>query len=282
MSVRAFEGSGHADVGAGRRSRCAGVAVAVVAMAPCSRACGGSSPSSAPAATAPATKRPANVVLASVQTTAATKSAHDVDVADPSSGLDGVLGDRATAPSTSRPATRSSRCDLGGALASFLPGDFEMRVGRRRRVHEVPDAIGGLLRRRGRREVGLDRRGDASATAPTPSRISVRATRRKFLAYLETVSDDVTQGRHRDGPRCRDDALPRDARPREGVDSAKSRPRCATRSSSSAATARPPTIPVDVWIDGDGRVRRITLDIDLDGRRRVGAAGSAARCRRSR
>ena len=151
--------------------------------------------------------------------------------------------------------------------------------------HVVYVQLPGLDRRllgARRRRQWLDRRRSSAAVVELVLRASAQSDPTQVLASLETVSDDVDKVGTDDGARRRHDALPRDDRPR-GRRSIRpmSRSRCAKpRSSSSARTAvEAPSIPVDVWIDADGHVRRMIARPRprgvRGGARRVGGSGSA-------
>ena len=81
-----------------------------------------------------------------------------------------------------------------------------------------------------------------------------------MLDYLRGVTSSISRGGHRRHPRRADDPLPRRDEHAEGLREASRRPAQApagrTRRDAGA-------MPIDVWVDDDGRVRRIEVSIDI-------------------
>ena len=145
--------------------------------------------------------------------------------------------------------------------------------GRRRDVHEPRRALG--WRRQGpvvddrRQELGRSSTSRRSASARRASAGLSDANPGGTLDSLRGVGD-VDDGRHRDAARA--SRRPTTARPSTRRRRSTRRPaelRAQDRARASATLSGP--IPVDVWIDGDGQARKISMNID---------AATASRSRR--
>jgi hypothetical protein len=254
-----------------RRSSIAGIAVAA-AMALTLGACGGStSAKSSPGATAPA-KTTGNVLLASVEATTATKSAH-ISLSVTSSGPLAVnVKAEGDEDFTTGDAQMSMTFD--GVLGSFLSGDFETRTVGGVMYMKLPDSIGRLLGGAGGgkwiKVDGASLGGGASGAALGQSDPT------QALAYLEKASDDVKNlgAETVNGVSTTHYHATIDLG--KSVDNAKVPP--ALREKVKQLWHRggeaAPTIPADAWIDGEGRLVRMTTTVDTAAM--VGGASGAS------
>lgn len=242
------------------RASLAGVVVVAAVLA---AGCGGSSSSSAAShqptptgASAPVAPKgsTSKVLLASVQTTAAAKSAR-VSMTVSSSGLaafsltgDGVV-DFANGDS-------QLTVHFGGAAASLVPDGLEERSVDHVEYVEMP-GLGGSDH-----WISIDasKLGISSSSVPGLG----ESDPRQFLASLETVSDNVTkvgsevirgvETTHYHATLDLGKSLDQADVPPSLRDAEKQ---------FLGANGTTPTLPVDVFIDGDGYVRRISLGLDL-------------------
>ena len=236
----------------------------VVVLAAGASACGGSSsPSATPKV--PATKLSGNVVLASVQTTAAEKSAREsMTVATNGSG---AFAFSMTTNGAVDFATGNSefKSELSGAMGSFLPDGLEMRVVNHVVYMKLPASIGGLFGGSGGGgDQWLSINAAAALGGSSPFSNLGQSDPTQVLSALERVSNDVkevgtatvrgVQTKHYtatiDFAKAIDNAkLPKALRGKaKGL---------------FGSAAAMPAVPVDVYLDSDGRLRRMTIDIDL-------------------
>ncbi len=226
-------------------------------------AAGCSGKSSTPAASRPtptraphlATTAPSKVVLASVQTTAAAKSAR-VAMSIDTSGLAGFsLSGDGLVDFANGDSQLSMR--LGGQEASLLPGGLEMRSVNHVVYVQLPGATGDPHWV----EVDAGNLGSSSASVPGLG----QSDPRQFLASLETISDNVTnvgsevvRGVETTHYRATLDLA-------KSLDKASIPPalRDAEKQFLGTIGKGAPVMPVDVFIDADGYVRRISLGLDL-------------------
>ena len=256
-----------------RRSSWAGISVVAV-MAVTLGACGGSSSPTSAATRAPDAKTPgSNVVLASVQTTAAEKSAREsMTISTKGSGL---FAFSMTASGVVDFATGDSQftADLGGATAAFLPGGFEVRVVNKVAYVKLPDSIGRLIGGAGGKQwlaVGAPK----GAAGSSPLSGIGQSDPTKVLAALERVSDDVKQvgtatvrGVETKHYRATLDLG-------KAIDNSKVPKSLRAKADQLFGGAGAPTIPVDVFLDSEGRLRRMTLEMDLSAFSGAGATGA--------
>lgn len=260
------------------RSRGAGAAITLVAMAAVLGACGSSSsPKSAPANKPATAVSGAKVLLASVQTTAATKSAR-VSLTVSGSGA-GASAFSLKADGAVDFATGDSQftADLGGMMSSMLPGGLEMRVVDKVSYVKLPASITRFFGGSGSAQwIAIDQSKLGSKTSPFSGLGQSDPT--KFLAYIETVSDDVkTVGS--DTIRGVDTTHYHATLDLgKAIDQAKipQALRDKVKGLLQRGGAQVPTIPADVWVDGDGHVRRIRLDVDTASFAGLAAGASGA------
>jgi hypothetical protein len=250
-------------------ARAAVVAAAVAVVA----GCGGqsSTPGAAPGS---APTRPSGsgskIVLASVETTAAAKSAH-VSMSVSATGL-GSQAFTLTGDGAIDFANGDSRLTMrfGGAAASLLPGGIEERsVG-----HVVYVELPGLTGAAHWVAVDAGKLGSSSSAVPGLG----ESDPTQFLASLETVSDrvdkvgtEIVRGVETTHYRATLDL--RKAIDQAGVPQSL---RDAEQQFLGSNGDQTPSIPVDVWIGADGYVRRISLDLDLGAFGAPGIGGSGA------
>lgn len=247
----------------------------VVVLAAGASACGGSSSPSAAPGKAPATELPGNVVLASVQTTAAAKSARESMTI--STGGSGAMSFSMTTDGAVDFATGNSefKSELGGPLASFLPGGLEMRVVNGVVYMKLPASIGGFFGASGGGDQWLSLNKGAASGGSSPFSNLGQSDPTQVLGALERVSDGVKEvgtATVRGVPTKHYTATIDFAK---AIDNAKIPPalRGKTKGLFEGAAKMPP-LPVDVYLDSDGRLRRMTLDMDL-GAFASGASGAS-------
>ena len=259
-----------------RRSSFAGISVAAV-MAVTLGACGGSSsPTSTPAVKAPPTALSGSkIVLASVQTTAAEKSAREsLTVSTKGSG---PLAFSMTANGLVDFATGDSQftADLGGATAAFLPGGFEVRVVDKVVYTKLPDSIGRFFG-------GADGKQWLSVGAPKGSGVSSpfsglgQSDPTKILASLERVSDDVKEVGTETvrGVETKHYTATLDLG--KAIDNSKVPQSLRDKADQLFGGASTPPMPVDVFLDSEGRLRRMTLEMDLSAFSGTGTGASGS------
>lgn len=255
------------------RSKGAGLAVtSSIAMAAVLAACGGSSSSSS--AQPPATTRSGSqIVLASVQTTAAAKSARET-MTITTKGVGPVSFSMAANGVVDFTTGNSEfKADLGGNMASFLPGGLEMRVVDKVVYVKMPSSIGGLFGGSGGEQwLSVDTTkagGGSNAFANLGQSDPTQA-----LGALGRVSDDVKEVGTATvrGVETKHYTATLDfAKAIDNAEVPKALRNKAKGLFGSAANL--PPVPVDVYVDGDGHLRRMTLDMDL-GSFAAGATGA--------
>jgi hypothetical protein len=239
------------------RVRVAGtVLLAAALVAGCS---GGSSSPAARTRPTPTNAQPvvaastSKVVLASVQTTAAAKSAR-VSMSISSSGLgnfsingDGVV-DFANGDS-------QFVLHVGGAAAAALPGGLEERTVDNTVYLKFPLLTGqdSWL------AADVGKLGPAAALVPGLDNTDPR----QFLGALEAISDNVKKVGSESVRGVDTTHYHATLDLGKALDQAKIPPslRDAEKQFAQSNDAQTPTIPVDVFVDGDGYVRRIALDL---------------------
>jgi hypothetical protein len=258
---------------AGKRSRSAGLALGLaLVLAAGVSACGGSSSPSAAPGKAPAATLSGNLVLASVRTTAAEKSARESMTVTTNGS--GALAFSLTGNGVVDFATGNSefKADLGGPSASFLPGGLEMRVVDKVAYVKLPASIGGLFGGSGG-EHWLSVNAKAGGGSNAFSNLG-QSDPTQVLGALERVSDDVkevgtatvrgVETKHYTATIDFGKAIDNTKVPKAFRDKTKGL---------FGSGAKMPAVPVDVYIDGDGHLRRMTLDMDL-GSFGAGATGA--------
>ena len=244
------------------RTTVSAAAVAAV-MALTVGACGGSKPFAAPSSTAPATTPPSGtkVLLASIRTTAAAKSAHmSMTVGTDGSG---PLAFSMTADGAVDFTTGDSQftAQLDGAAASFLPDGIEMRMVDGVAYMKLPASLGGLLGGSGGEQwmsLSIPKGGAAGAGAFSGVDQSDPT---QFLAALQKISDDVTEVGKATVRGVETTQYHATLDLGKSVDNADLPP--ALRDKVKGFLGNAPAIPVDVFVDSDGRVRRMTMTMDL-------------------
>ena len=261
------------------RTRTAVTLTAVVAMAALLGACGStSSPSSAPAK--PATPVSASkVLLDSVQTTAATKSAR-VSLSVSTSGssqyavslkADGAI-DFATGDS-------QMTLTLGGPASAFMPGGIEERIVGGTVYVKLPASIGRLFGGSAGGqwlEIKTGKLG-AGTAAPVPGLGESDPT--KFLATLGAVSDGVTKVGSVSVRGVETTQYHAVLDLGKAIDQATIPPALRAKVNQLLPSgAHALTIPADIFIDSSGRVRRMTFVENLASfaGAATGASGSTA------
>jgi hypothetical protein len=255
-----------------RRSSIAGIAVAA-ALALTLGGCGGSaSPKSAPGGRTPSTapaKTPVNVLLASVRTTAAAKTALvSMSVATDGSG---PMAFTMTGEGAMDFETGNSRftMNVGGGAASLLPGGIEARVVDGVMYMKMPPIFGFggdkwySIKTRGLAGgVGSGGLGNLGSSDPA-----------SYLSALGNVSDDAkdlgpatvrgTQTEHYSatvdfGKTLDNPEIPKGLR---------------EKAKGLFGKLSAIKVPVDVFVDRDGRVRRMSMTIDMNDI--IGAMGAS-------
>lgn len=247
-------------------ARASGVAVALaVGLA----GCGGSSPSApsaAPKATTPEPS-PAKILLASARTTASAGSARmSMSMNMGGTGASAVV---ISADGIADFATGDSQLTMhfGGDMAGFMAGDFEVRSVDNVAYMKLPASRAGPLGSlsRGKEWLSIDASQFGGAASPTAGLGLGQTDPTQFLAYLETVSDDVkavgsetmrgVETTHYYATLDLGKAVDRAEVPPELRDS--------LHELLDSVGKGAPKIPSDVWVDGAGRVRRIAMQFDL-------------------
>jgi hypothetical protein len=248
------------------RNALAGTAVVAV-LALTVGACGGSSkPLGARSSTTPTTPASgSNVVLASVRTTAAAKTAHmSMSVETDGSGPTAFSLD-AEGAIDFQTGNSQFTAKLGGTASTFLPDGLEMRIIDGVAYMKLPAGLAGLF--------GGGSGGDKwiSVSAPAGSNSGAnpfggvgRSDPASVLSGLERISNDVkdvgtemvrgVETTHYHATLDLKKSISR-------IDSGELPP--GLRDKADALLGNAPAIPVDVFVDSDGRVRRIATTVDL-------------------
>jgi hypothetical protein len=258
--------------GSGRR-RWAGVAA--VALVVSLAACGGKDFNSAVRAPVKPVGASPKVLLDSVRTTTDAKSAR-LSMRASFSGAGPVGAFAMTLDGVSDFTNGDSEMNMQfeGSIAKFLPDGFEMRVVDHAGYMKLPASIaGGSPNGAIWTKVPFAGPGAGGSTIPGLG----QSDPSKVLAYLETVSDDVhavgadtirgVETTHYKATLDVGKAVDRAHAPaalREQL-------RQILQSEDGAAA----TIPANVWIDGDGLLRRMEIEIDLGAFARAGGASGA-------
>ena len=248
------------------------IAVPVIAAVTVLAACGGSSAPAAGARRAPSQHAVSGskVVLDSVAATAAAKTAR-MSLVVSASGLG--KGFSASVSGVTDFTNGNSQFSL--SLGGLLPGSIEERSVDKVVYVQLPASLQGALGLpAGGRWVSMDLSKVGSVSGSIPG--LGQSDPKQFLAYLETVSNNVQD---------------LGAAAIRGVGTTHYRATLDLGKSVNVATVPPqlrsalkrllakdggnaPTIPADVWVDAEGRLRRLTLSIDLSAF--AGAAGGSA------
>jgi hypothetical protein len=260
---------------AGKRSRSAGIALGLVTvLALGASGCGGSSsPAAAPGQT-PAAKLSGNVVLASVETTAATKSARESMTVSTSGS--GALAFSMTANGVVNFATGDSEftADLGGAASSFLPGGLDMRVVNKVAYLKLPASISGLFGGgSGTGDKWLEIAPKTSGGSSAFSNLG-QSDPTQALGALERVSDDVKEVGTATVRGVETKHYTATIDFAKAIDNAKIPKALRGKAEGLFGNgAKAPSVPVDVYVDADGHLRRMTLEMNL-GSFAAGATGA--------
>jgi len=239
-----------------RHSRIAIVVAAAVGLAACGSAGGPSN--SVTKTTVPVSRK---VVLTSIMTTAAAKTARtELTVEVSGSDSAAMTGEGVVDFGTGDSQMTMS---FGGLLASALSDGFETRTVDGVVYVRMPSGLPQILNPGGKPWIAIDTSKIGGAGGGSPLDLSGQADPTKALAYLEKVSSDVREV----GPetiRGTDTT-----HYRATIDLAKSvdvngkNVPPGLRDSIKGFAGLLGTIPADVWIDGDGRMRRETIQIDF-------------------
>jgi len=254
-----FEKVGDMRIRANGRSRGVAFGISVLAMAAVLSACGGSSHSATP----PVRKLSgSDVVLASVKTTAATKSAKvSLSMTVGSTESVAVKFDGAVDFET---GDSQFTADLGGLMGSMMPGGLEMRVVNKVAYVKLPDSLSGFLGGSGSggKWLSIDTAKAGKGAGGGFSNLG-QGDPTKFLAYLETVSDDVKQVGTDSVRGVETKHYKATLDLGKTIDQAKvpASLREKLKGLLEQRGAQAQTIPVDVWVDNDGHVRRTTMQI---------------------
>ncbi len=229
-------------------------------------ACGGSDGSSPSAAAGPSGASAPNVVLASARKTAKAGSAR-VALAVSATGK-AAQAISITADGITDFATGDSDLTMhfGGAMGSMFSGDLTVRSVDDVAYVQLPSGLGGILGglTGGKQWISIDASDMAGASqGPVPGLGQSDPT--QFLAYLETVSDDVksvgtekvrgVDTTHYTATLDLGKAVDQSEVPAELRD--------ALQKLLAKNGGKAPTIQAEVWVDDAGRVRRLTMDLDL-------------------
>ena len=252
-----------------RHSRIVIVVASALVLAACGG--GGGSSSSATKATVPVSPK---IVLTSITTTAAAKTARiELEV-----GFSGGGSGKMTAEGAVDFGTGDSQMTMyiDGPLGSALSDGIETRTVDGVAYVRMPSGLAGIPTTEGKPWFAVDASKFGNAGDSSPLGLTGQTDPTKALAYLETVSSDVREvgsdtirGADTTHYRATLDLA-------KSVDvNAKNVPP-GLRDSMKEFAGLFGSIPADVWIDGDGRVRREVLEIDF-GKilRGLGAPGSA-------
>jgi hypothetical protein len=258
-----------------RRVGMAGIAGSVVLVAALVAGCSGQSSGSS-STPAPVTVQPAagssgsqavgssgsKVVLASVRTTAAATSARVALTV--SAGAAAGSSFSLTADGVTDFATGNSQftAQLGGEAASLLQGPLEERVVDGTVYVQLPASILGLLGGSGGSKwFSFSSSGLGGAASPVPG--LGEADPSQFLAYLETVSDNVknvgsesirgVETTHYHATLDLGKAIDKAQVPQSLRDS--------LQQVLAQSGAQAPVIPVDVFVDAGGRLRRVSMTL---------------------
>jgi hypothetical protein len=258
--------------GAKRRS---GPAVRVIrgaaiplAMALLISACGGSgSPSKSAAEHPTTTVATGAVVLASARTTARAGSAR-IAISVTAGGSDAAAF-ALTAEGLADFKTGNSQLTMhfGGAVAGLISGDLEVRSVDGVAYVQLPPTLRSVLGRLGADKpwLAIDASKIKGNQTVVPGVGESDPTR--FLAYLETVSDDVTKvgtekvrgvdTTHYHATFDLAKAVDQERVPQSLRDA------LAKLKATNGVGADLPTIPADIFLDAQGRLRRLSMQLDL-------------------
>ena len=229
-------------------------------------ACGGSSSPSAAPTTTVAKLSGSKIVLASASTTVSAGSAKVALSVSGSGGIGSLVSFTADGVEDFSNGNSQLTMHFGGALSALMSGDIEVRSVDKVAYIKMPASMSGILGQltNGKPWFSIDASklgGKQQNALPGVG----QSDPTQFLAYLETVSDNVTK--------VGSEAI-------RGVDTthyhvtfdlAKAVNRAGVPASlrgglSKALGARgagPATIPADVFIDASGRLRRLSMQLGL-------------------
>jgi hypothetical protein len=250
--------------------RKSGIAVAL-AGALALAACGSSGPSKSSGTTPASNVDGRRVVLASVVKTAAADTAKvslDLSIKGSGSGAFGVTADGAIDFAT---GDSQMNLELGGFLSSFLTDGIETRNVDGIAYVRMP-SVAGVALPDGKQWISVDasKLELPSSSGDSTLGISGQSNPAKILAYLERVSNGVQQvgTEHVRGEEATHYQASVDLG--KAVDRADVPP--ALRRAVDELQGNTTDIPVDVYVDGEGRVVRLEMDLDLASF--LGASGS--------
>jgi len=239
-------------------------------------ACGGSSsPAAAPRAAAKLSG--SNIVLASASTTVAAGSARIALSVSGSGGAASLVA--LTADGVEDFATGNSQLTMhfGGAMSAFISGDMEVRSLDKVSYIKLPATLRGVLGRLsgGKSWFSVDTSKLGGKQSSLPGLGQSDPT--QFLAYLETVSDNVTKVgsesiRGVDTTHYHATFDLAKAVKQTGVPQTLRR---GLKKILGTGASGSPTIPADVYIDAAGRLRRLSMQLDLAQFGGLGGSGSA-------
>jgi hypothetical protein len=254
-----------------RPSRIAIVVASALALTACGS--GGGSSSSVSKTTVPVSRK---IVLTSIVTTAAAKTARiELTVGISGGGSDNP--GKLTADGAVDFGTGDSQLTMyfDGPLGSALSDGFETRTVDGVVYMRMPSGLAGIPMTEGKPWFAIDSSKFGGPGDSSPLDLSGQADPTKALAYLEKVSSDVREVGS-DSIRGTDTTHYRatlDLAKSVDVNGKNVPP--GLRDSVKQFAGLFGTIPADVWIDGDGRLRRLRIEIDF-GKilRGLGAPGS--------
>ena len=250
--------------------------VAVVGLAALLAACSSSKPYSS-SVSAPHKAVGSKVLLESVRTTAAAKTArYAISVSTGDSGASAISV--SLSGSTDFGSGDSElTLHLGGAAASIFSGDLHERVVGNVVYLALPKSLrGGLSLPSGTHWYAVDLSSLGSASSSVPG--LGQSDPKQFLAYLEAVSNDVQSvgtGTVRGVETTHYRASLNLAKAADRADIPPEL-RDAVQKLLAGSGGGSGTIPADVWIDSEGRVRRTTLTLDVASLGGLGGGSGAA------
>ncbi len=252
------------------RAAAAGVTVLSVALvAGC-----GSGGASKPAAHVPPKPSGRSVVLASVVKTAAARTAR-VAFEMSMSGLGSVSDVTANGDGAIDLGSGDSQLTMhfGGAMASFVPGGIEARTVGGVAYVRLP-TIRGFELPAGKHWLEVDPSQLGGASAGSPLGLGGGSDPTKFLAYLEKVSNSVHEVGSDEIRGVETTHYRASLDLGKAVDRANVPP--ALRDAAGALLGQFGDVPVDVWVDAHGLLRRMRMELDLASfLRGAGASGTS-------
>jgi hypothetical protein len=243
------------------RKIASGVSVAA-ALALTLGACGGSAtPKASPSSTttaAPAPRDTSKTVLASIRTTAAERTARESLTVTTDGSGPGAFSLTSEGAIDFASGDSQFTMDLGGPTASMLGGGLEVRSVNGVVYMKLPASLGGLFGGGGGEWISVD---TAKLSGSSPLAGVGQGNPTQILAALQQVSDDVKEVGTETVRGTETTHYVATLDFAKAIDNAEVP--ASLRGKAKGLFKGTAPVPVDVYLDNEGRLRRMTMDVDL-------------------